>query len=325
MKKRSGQAATEYIMIVAFAMMVILPATYFFYSYSHATSYRIKESQLNKMAKEILINSEKVYYLGYPSMVTIESQFPDNIKYMQVWRNWSNKTNEINFWVDTGSDVSERSYPGDVNMLGFFDEKSLSEGTKNVKVMASVNKTGAPYVLLTIDSRCVVSIQYDAENDGDVDANDFGKCSQVPCIGQAAAGACQPCDYNGNCNVDNNDLVLWNILTTGNNPPYASISGPANAINGNPVTYFLSAVDVDDRVITIRLYYTPVSSNNPALVDSCAGVDTCQKSWTPSSTGAYYVFIEVLDSSVKCTGNPFGATDGTADCGFNDYLTVTVT
>ncbi len=322
MKKRLGQSATEYAMIAAFAMMVILPATYFFYSYSHSTEKRIEEAQLNKLAKDIAVNAEKVYYLGgYPSLVTLEEQFPAGIKYIDIQRNWSGKRSEINFWVSTENGIYERSYPANVNLMGFFGDTSVTPGTRKVKIAASYNRTGAPYVLVSIDSDCFISTTYDLDGNGNYDIPaDLAVCT--PCIGQSASGACEKCDFNGNCFVDNADLVMWQILANGNSPPKASISGASIISFGSSGSFSYSGNDIDDNLAgNVRIYYTPTSSNSPSLIPGCPS--PC--SWTPPAKGSYYVFVEATDTQLfKCSGNTFGFSDGTADCGYDDNVMVSV-
>ncbi len=322
MKKRFGQSATEYAMIAAFAMMVILPATYFFYSYSHSTEKRIEEAQLNKLAKDIAVNAEKVYYLGgYPSLITLEEQFPDGIAYIDINRNWSGKKSEINFWIRTENGIYERSYPVNFNLMGFFGNVSLSKGTRQVKIAASYNRSNTPYVLVSIDSNCFISTKYDLDNDGSyVKASDLAVCT--PCMGQPSSGACEPCDYNGNCIVDNDDLVMWQILANGNSPPKASISGPSQIAFGTSGSFSYSANDVDGNFAgNVLIYYTPSLSNSPSLIPSCPS--PC--SWSPPAKGSYYVFVEAVDSELfRCSGNPFGSNNGNSDCGFDDNILVYV-
>ncbi|MBI2133716.1 hypothetical protein HYU11_03475 [Candidatus Woesearchaeota archaeon] len=329
MKKRSGQAATEYAMIVGFAMLVILPATYFFYVYSSSSEKRIEEAQINKVARDITVFSEKVYYMGgYPSQTVLDEQFPDNIRFIWVTRNWSINQNLLSFWIETGDGIYERSYPVDVNIMGLFTERDYNPGNRKLRIAASHNRTGAPFVLITLDSNCYISTDYDINNDGGYDANDLAVCTSVPCgSGTPATGVCEPCDYNGNCIVDNNDLVMWNMLSNGNSPPTASIYAPKKATVGIPVQISATSVDVDNNLNIHSIFYTPTSTNASVHIITCgAAMNPCETAWTPPAQGEYYIYLQSTDTEqIKCSGNPFGYMDGTADCGFSDYVTVTVT
>ena len=50
----------EYLLIAAFAMLVIIPAAYFFYSFAQGGQAEIKEAQLTKLSKEGDIKFEMI-------------------------------------------------------------------------------------------------------------------------------------------------------------------------------------------------------------------------------------------------------------------------
>lgn len=332
-KKRwkGAQAAVEYAMVAAFALLIIIPATYFFFAYSHSAQQRINEAQLAKLGRDIINNAESIYYLGYPSQITLEEQMPANIRYIEIYRDWNKKVNELNFRHYSGSGYAENSFPSRINIMGFFENTSLTEGTKNVRLFASRNNTGAPYVLVTFTGDCAFQDNYDSDKSGTVDTDDFTACNA--CFGQQASGLCEPCDYNGNCKVEWADLVMWKILVKGNNPPKAEITGPETATAGSPITYTIQASDVDANLNRIELYATPISSELLTSAGFCdfaeTATSTCTPTWTPATAGTYYLIATATDSTPLpgtglCSGNPFGLSNGLADCGFKDYVTVTV-
>ena len=49
-----AQAATEYLLIGGLIILIILPAIYVFYSYSHQSNLEMKQSQLNKVGTDIV-------------------------------------------------------------------------------------------------------------------------------------------------------------------------------------------------------------------------------------------------------------------------------
>ncbi|GEM_PF-1075948 len=333
-RRNRAQAATEYAMVAAFALLIIIPSTYFFYSYSHSAQQRINEAQLTKLGRDIMNNAESIYYLGYPSQITLEEQMPADIRHISVYRDWNKKVNELNFQYYSGNGYSENSFPSRINIMGFFENTSWTEGTKNVRIFASRNNTGAPYVLVTFTGDCAFQDSYDSDGNGAVGESDFAKCAGIGCFGKQASGNCEPCDYNGNCKVDWADLVMWKILVNGNNPPKAEITGPGTATAGNPATYTIQASDVDANLKRIELYSTPVSGELLTTIGYCdfaeTETSTCTTlQWTPSMAGTYYLIATANDSTPApgtgaCSGNPFGVSNGVSDCGFRDYITVTV-
>ncbi len=330
MKKRSGQAATEYIMIAAFALIVILPATYFFYTYSLGAQASIKDAQVNKLARDILTNAEKVHYLGgYPSLMTVDEQFPDNIRHMEIIRDWSGKKNELNFRLEGSDGVVERSYPTDVPLIGFYNERDWSGGPKKVRLIASYNASKAPFVLVDIGGECFISKAFDVNGNGDINNNDYNQCKTCFDDGGQLTGDCGHCDYNGNCLVDLSDSVLWKILARGNSPPTATISGPS-AISGN-AEFTITAKDIDGNLKKGWIkWYRDSDDEKGDIGNQCnlQSGETCSRTWINPDPGQYHVFPVIEDDDNpfvgKCTGN-LTKEWGEADCGYDDYLTVTVT
>ncbi|MBI3051061.1 hypothetical protein HYY74_01250 [Candidatus Woesearchaeota archaeon] len=327
MKRRCGQAATEYIMISAFALMVIIPAAYFFYSYSHSAEQRIRDAQVTRLATDIANNAEQVFYLGYPSKITLEEVMPANVEGIFIYRDWNQKTNHLNFVVRTTDGISEYNFPLRVNVLGFYGSRDYGAGTKLARMMAMYNASGSPYVLVTFIGDCFASVTYDVNNDRLVDPGDFGEC--VGCSGRQATGICEYCDYDGDCQVTNNDLVIQNILSFGNSPPTAIAQGPSSAVAGTSVNFKVSAEDVDSNLASIRLYARLTGSPASTVIGSCSlgpvRSGECQVSYSFPGAGSYYVYPEASDTaSLACSGNPAPLAGGMADCGYYDFQEVQV-
>ncbi|MDD5086151.1 MAG: hypothetical protein PHV16_00175 [Candidatus Nanoarchaeia archaeon] len=104
MLKKRGQAAVEYLLVGALLVLVILPTIYFFYSYSHSSQEEIKKGQITKVGNDLVDITEQVYYLGYPSKVTVESTMPEGIVGIEVWEN-----NELVFFLEDGSQIPFQS------------------------------------------------------------------------------------------------------------------------------------------------------------------------------------------------------------------------
>jgi hypothetical protein len=65
---------------VGFALLVIVAGTLIFFSYSKKSSDQIVSSQLNNIGSTIMSNAESMYVLGNESWVTMEFNFPSNVK-----------------------------------------------------------------------------------------------------------------------------------------------------------------------------------------------------------------------------------------------------
>jgi len=83
--KKRAQSAIEYILIVAFALLMIIPATALFYQYSSDSQSSVINSQLFKLGNELISTAKLMYSVGEDSWQTIELTFPANILSVKVY------------------------------------------------------------------------------------------------------------------------------------------------------------------------------------------------------------------------------------------------
>ena len=272
-KKRSfqckAQAATEYMITSALVLMIILPAVYFFYSFGDTTQKQISNDQVTKIGRDIVNNAESIYYLNYPSQMVIDEQMPTHVEDIAVYRDWNSNFNELRFKLFNGKDYNEVSFKSRVNILGYFSQTAYSPGAKSIRLAASYNKSGAPYVLIVVGGNCLISTNYDVDLNGVINPADYNQCANA-CFGASPlSDTCKFCDYNGDCAVDWQDLAMWKTLTTGSTHPTASISGQQNAVINQPSSYTASANDVDSDLQIIRIYVKEPDGNVPQIQPSC--------------------------------------------------------
>ncbi len=127
---RKAQVAMEYLLIMAFIMIVIIPGIYLFYNYSEKSTEKLVYSQVEQIAHQIIDNAENVYYTGEPSFTTITVKMPENIKEISIQNN-----KELVFKIVD----SDQVYLSDVNLSGEFGNTSWSAGLKKIKVQAFDN------------------------------------------------------------------------------------------------------------------------------------------------------------------------------------------
>lgn len=82
--RSKGQFAMEHILTIAFAMLIIIPVTYMFYTYSDSQSNELIFSRVNTIGHKIVDNCESIYYLGEPSRITLKENFPDKIMNISI-------------------------------------------------------------------------------------------------------------------------------------------------------------------------------------------------------------------------------------------------
>jgi hypothetical protein len=161
-----AQVSTEYILVAAMIMMLLLPGIYLFYSYSHRSTAKIGNAQLDKFGRDILRTAESVYYMGNPARMTIEGQLPDKILDINASIDWNNGVNELVFIRDVDSKRSEYVYSSAVNINGSFFERDKRPGIKKVHLEAFKTEDGIPFVFINFGGRCPSSDDYNLRDDG---------------------------------------------------------------------------------------------------------------------------------------------------------------
>jgi uncharacterized protein (UPF0333 family) len=97
---RSAQVSMEYLIVVAFVFIIIMPFLIYFLSESHSTSNEINSAQLSDIARKIVENAEKVYAFGEPTTLTLQIYMPSNVESVQI------SGAEIEFTINAGGKSS---------------------------------------------------------------------------------------------------------------------------------------------------------------------------------------------------------------------------
>jgi len=108
---RSSQSSLEYLLVVALTFVIILPATYLFYSYSKESSYEITDSQITKIGRTIVDAAESIFYSGQGSKTVLELNIPDNVDSAQIIDG-----RELVFNITTNFGISETVFFSSVNL-----------------------------------------------------------------------------------------------------------------------------------------------------------------------------------------------------------------
>ena len=107
-----SQVSVEYMLIMGFATLMIIPLLLIYYTYSSDTSDSVATSQAMQIARKIVDSSESVYYIGKPSQTTLKLNFPDGI----YSTNLSSK--EVVFKIKTKNGITDIVQVSSVNMSG---------------------------------------------------------------------------------------------------------------------------------------------------------------------------------------------------------------
>ncbi len=143
-----AQVSMEYSMIAVTIALKVIPLAFIAFSFSKSSSAEISQGQINKLGDDIVKTSEKIFYQGYPSRITLEGTMPDGVTEIRIDKDWNSGQNELVFVTYFNSVSSEFSYPSRVNIAGDFQSESFSPGQKRIRIESVDDST--PYVLITI-------------------------------------------------------------------------------------------------------------------------------------------------------------------------------
>lgn len=108
---RKAQSALEYMMIIGLSLLIIVPSTYFFLSYSAGSSTQIIDSQVLQMGQTIVSSAATVYYSGRDSKLTIDVTMPNTINNVYIIGN-----TELVMNVTSQNGYSELIFVSEVNI-----------------------------------------------------------------------------------------------------------------------------------------------------------------------------------------------------------------
>ena len=107
-----SQVSVEYMFIMGFVTLMIIPLLLIYYTYSAETTDSVATSQALQIARKIVDSSESVYYLGKPSQTTLKLNFPGGV----YLTNLSSK--EVVFKIKTKNGITDIVQVSSVNMSG---------------------------------------------------------------------------------------------------------------------------------------------------------------------------------------------------------------
>lgn len=81
---RTGQVSLEYLMIMGFAMLLIVPIIAVYYTQTTQLSEETTSASIQRAATQIVETADSVYFLGEPSSRTITVDIPQNVASVAV-------------------------------------------------------------------------------------------------------------------------------------------------------------------------------------------------------------------------------------------------
>lgn len=114
-----AQSAIEYLIVVGIFAAVLVPLLYVYLYAAHNATEDVMVAQTQKVAKEIIANSQDVYYAAGPARRELKMRIPDFVTEAGSFEN-----NSLFF------DTEQRSYvyPSDVPINATWSEEDLRSG-----------------------------------------------------------------------------------------------------------------------------------------------------------------------------------------------------
>lgn len=122
---KRAQASMEYMTIVGFVFILLIPLLFIYYDYRSDTRDAISGNHAYKVAKSVADNAETIFYLGKPSRTILKLNFPPQITNISI------KDYEIVLTMSTTNGEDHIVVPTTVNVSGTL---GIQEGIHHVAI-----------------------------------------------------------------------------------------------------------------------------------------------------------------------------------------------
>ena len=124
---KKAQVSMEFMIIIGFSMLVIMPVIVLFFSNYQSLADNVYVSHASKAARTIMNSAEKVYYIGEPAQSVIKINMPERVDEVLIGGNY------IIFKVRFDNSVTDVYETASMNVTGSI---SATPGIKNILVQA---------------------------------------------------------------------------------------------------------------------------------------------------------------------------------------------
>jgi hypothetical protein len=141
---KKAQASFEYMAVLAIGLIILVPFVYLFQQYSSQSVNNIQTTVLRTIGDDIINSAETAYYMGYPSRLTLQENFPSGVQDMSLTADWGAHSNQLTFRMYDGKVLS---FFTKVNLRSDITPSYYSGGLKNI-VLETRNSTEGIYVMI---------------------------------------------------------------------------------------------------------------------------------------------------------------------------------
>tara|TARA_Y100000310_G_C20649522_1_gene798574 strand:- start:1124 stop:1690 length:567 start_codon:yes stop_codon:yes gene_type:complete len=138
-----SQSATEYLMVVGFVMLILIPGVYLYTKYSAESQDSITNVKIDAISNEIIKAADQVYSYGEGSQTTVSVDFPKNVVEIIFGGNIfggneDDQNKEIVFKVvNSKGGVSEIAKVANVFLVG---KITIVQGLKKITILSLGNE-----------------------------------------------------------------------------------------------------------------------------------------------------------------------------------------
>ncbi len=130
-RSAKAQASIEFLFVVGFAMLLIIPSLSLFGMFVQETSDTVTQSQINKIGNYMINTATQTYHGTNGTVIVIEVNFPEGVSGLEVMNG-----NELVFtFADELS--GQAVFYSDILLNGTFTEDDINKGIKKFKFTAT--------------------------------------------------------------------------------------------------------------------------------------------------------------------------------------------
>jgi len=145
----------EYLLIVVFSLLMIIPASLLFINYINDSKANIVQSQVFKIGNELIVDSEQMFSVGTNSWQTIGIQIPESVTSLKVF---NGTISELEFKI--GSDqTSEVVLFSKVPLFNATEDDcsngcilNIHQGMNKIRIKSTTHSNGEGVIRLEVIS-----------------------------------------------------------------------------------------------------------------------------------------------------------------------------
>ncbi|MFP4111669.1 MAG: hypothetical protein ACLFPQ_06655 [Candidatus Woesearchaeota archaeon] len=138
---KRGQQSVEFLIVMGIAFTMLIPTLFIFSQYTSSSNQIVAANQINRIGREMIAQSESIYFFGENSRTTLRVTFPDRINSIHINPKNPPESNltEIVFNVSLFGGNSDLVYFSNVNITANFTadysmKDAVSEGLKTFRI-----------------------------------------------------------------------------------------------------------------------------------------------------------------------------------------------